>query len=303
MSPLLLAFVALLPILVVGLFLVVLRWPASRAMPLSLLSVLILARFVWQVDTNQIGAAAAKGFFVSLTLLYIVFGAILLLETLRASGALKKIRQGFNNISPDRRVQVIVVAWLFGSFIEGSAGFGTPAAIAVPLLVGLGFPPLAAVVAGMMIQCTPVSFGALGTPIIIGVHDGLMSGNAAPVLEHAKSIGYEVSDSNSLPAGYLALIGSRIAMLHAILGTLVPLFVTSFMTRFFGGNRSFKEGLAVWKVCSVCCLFDDGTLRTGRYIPRSRVPVTDWRTHRLVGCDLCCQEEFPDTQGCLGVSR
>lgn len=247
MSPQLLALIALIPILVVAVFLVLLRWPAKRAMPLSLLAVLILSRLVWQVDDWQIAAATLKGLVEAFKLLFIIFGAILMLETLRASGALTTIRQGFTNISSDRRIQVIVIAWLFGSFIEGSAGFGTPAAVAVPLLVGLGFPPLAAVVAGMMIQCTPVSFGALGTPILIGVKTGLSTGDASIVLEHAASLGMDSADGKSLPDEYLAMIGARVAVLHAALGTLVPLFVTSFMTRFFGRNRSFAEGLVVWK--------------------------------------------------------
>ena len=106
-------------------------------------------------------------------ILWIIFGAILLLNTLKHSGGITAIRNGFSGISPDRRVQAIIVAWLFGSFIEGASGFGTPAAVAVPLLVGLGFPGLAAVTAGMIIQSTPVSFGAAGTPILIGVNTGL----------------------------------------------------------------------------------------------------------------------------------
>jgi L-lactate permease len=73
------------------------------------------------------------------------------------------------------RVQVVIVAWLFGSFIEGAAGFGTPAAVAASLMVALGFPAAAAVMLGMMIQNTAVTFGAVGTPILIGVTDGLAS--------------------------------------------------------------------------------------------------------------------------------
>ena len=134
MSPIALAFVALIPILTVGLLLVILRWPARRAMPLAYLLVALLAFSVWNIEFSQIADASLKGLVIASTLLYIIFGAILLLETLRSSGALDSIRNGFNNISADRRVQVIVVAWLFGSFIEGSAGFGTPAAVAVPLL-------------------------------------------------------------------------------------------------------------------------------------------------------------------------
>ena len=90
-------------------------------------------------------AASLKGLVVTFTLLYIIFGAILLLNTLSESGGLSVIRRGFTDITPDRRVQVIIIAWLFGSFIEGSAGFGTPAAVCVPLLVGLGFPAKSAV--------------------------------------------------------------------------------------------------------------------------------------------------------------
>ncbi len=239
MGTMTLAALSVLPIATVALFLVVLRWPASRAMPLSFVVAAGLALFVWQVPVIQVTAATINGLIVASTLLYIIFGAILLLNTLQESGALKTIRQGFTSITPDRRVQVIIIAWLFGSFIEGSAGFGTPAAVAVPLLVGLGFPGMAAVMAGMIIQSTPVSFGAAGTPILVGVSTGL---SADPTIAlYAAGLGY--ANWND----YLAFIGLRVATLHAIAGTLVPLILVSFMTRFFGKNRSFVEGLKLWK--------------------------------------------------------
>src|SRR5690606_3259354 len=116
-----------------------------------------------------------------------------LLNTLEQSGGLQRMRQAFTNLTLDRRIQAIIIAWLFGSFIEGSAGFGTPAAVAVPLLVGLGFPAMAAVVAGMLIQCTPVSFGALGTPILVGVRDGLQ--NDPAVAQYAAAAGFSAGGS------------------------------------------------------------------------------------------------------------
>ena len=239
MDILLLALLALLPICAVAIFLVGLRWPASRAMPLAYGMAVVLALAVWQVPAIQVAAASVNGLIIALTLLYIIFGAILLLNTLQASGALHTIRQGFTDITPDRRIQVIIVAWLFGSFIEGSAGFGTPAAVAVPLLVGLGFPGMAAVTAGMIIQSTPVSFGAAGTPIMVGVNTGL---SADPLIaEYAAGIGY--ADWNE----FLRFIGFRVAILHTIAGTLVPLILVSAMTRFFGKDRSFGEGLQVWR--------------------------------------------------------
>ncbi|MGB0582765.1 MAG: L-lactate permease [Limisphaerales bacterium] len=239
MNPTVLALLALLPIAVVALFLVVLRWPASRAMPLSYVTVVALALGVWKLPGAQIAAATIKGLIVAATLLYIIFGAILLLNTLQQSGAIRVIRRGFMNISPDRRVQVIIIAWLFGSFIEGSAGFGTPAAVAVPLMVGLGFPAMAAVVAGMVIQSTPVSFGALGTPIVVGVNTGIK--DDAAVQAFAQTQGFEQWSE------FLAHIGLKVAVLHAVAGILIPLFVVSLMTRYFSGNRSFADGLKVWK--------------------------------------------------------
>ena len=235
-----LTIVSLLPIITVAVFLVGLRWPASRAMPLSYAVAAVLALFVWQVPGLQVAAATVNGLVIAFTLLYIIFGAILLLNTLQESGAIKTIRQGFTDITPDRRVQVIIIAWLFGAFIEGSAGFGTPAAVAVPLLVGLGFPGMAAVTAGMIIQSTPVSFGALGTPILVGVNTGLGQGANPEIVAFAAQAGYtEWTD-------FLAFIGLKVAILHAIAGTLIPLILVSFMTRFFGRSRSLAEGLQVW---------------------------------------------------------
>ena len=235
-----LTIVSLLPIITVAVFLVGLRWPASRAMPLSYAVAAVLALLVWQVPGLQVAAATINGLVIAFTLLYIIFGAILLLNTLQESGAIKTIRQGFTDITPDRRVQVIIIAWLFGSFIEGSAGFGTPAAVAVPLLVGLGFPGMAAVTAGMIIQSTPVSFGALGTPILVGVNTGLGQGTNPEMVAFAAQAGYaEWTD-------FLAFIGLKVAILHAIAGTLIPLILVSFMTRFFGKSRSLAEGIRVW---------------------------------------------------------
>lgn len=226
-----LAFLSLLPIIAVAVFLVGLRWPASKAMPISYLVAVVLALLVWKVPGAQVAAASINGLVVAGTLLFIIFGAILLLNTLQESGGLMTIRQGFTDISPDRRIQVIIIAWLFGSFIEGASGFGTPAAVAVPLLVGLGFPAMAAVIAGMVIQSTPVSFGAVGTPMLVGVGTGL-SGNA--------SLADNIVETVSQIAG-------QVAILHMIAGTLIPLFVVALMTRFFGKNKSFTEGIKVWK--------------------------------------------------------
>jgi lactate permease len=238
MSNGILALLSLLPIISVAVFLVMLRWPASRAMPICYVVAVVLALFVWQVPFIRVMAASVNGLIDAIELIYIIFGAILLLNTLQESGAIQSIRKGFSDITPDRRIQVIIIAWLFGSFIEGSAGFGTPAAVAVPLMVGLGFPAMAAVVSGMIIQSTPVSFGALGTPMLTGVYTGLADDPA--VLAFAAQEGMDYLE-------LVSYIAAKVAFIHAIAGTFIPLILVCVMTQFFGKNKTFTEGMKVWK--------------------------------------------------------
>jgi lactate permease len=233
-----LSLLALAPLLTVGVLLVGFRWPAKFAMPVGYVVVVVIALTVWGMDLINVAAATVQGLMIASTLLYIVFGALLLLATLTASGAIQTIRSTFTDISPDRRIQVIIIAWLFGSFIEGASGFGTPAAVAAPLLLALGFPAMAAVMCGLIIQSTPVSFGAVGTPMLVGVTDGLSGGG--PVEALLSERGLELSQ-------YVEIIAVRVAAIHAICGTLIPLFMVCLLTGFFGRNRSFGEGLGVWK--------------------------------------------------------
>ena len=230
------AFLAVLPILAAGIFLVGLRWPAKRVMPLVFILTALIASFFWEVPSIRVLASTIQGLFITFDILFIIFGAILLLNTLKYSGAIDVIRQGFYDISQDRRVQLVIACWLFGSFIEGAAGFGTPAAIAGPLLVALGFPATCAVMLGMMVQSTPVTFGAAGTPILVGVRGGLLN----PEIE-AQLSGMELTFND-----YIQLVTENAAMLHAIAGTLMPLFMCTMMTRFFGHNKSWKEGFQIF---------------------------------------------------------
>lgn len=229
---------ALSPILVVFLLLVVMRWSAKAAMAVALAVTAALSLTVWKTAPNVVAAAAANGVFTALTVLYIVFGAILLLNTLKESGAIKSIRQGFMDISPDRRVQVIIVAWLFGCLIEGSSGWGTPSAVGAPLLLALGFPAMAAVMSMLIIQSTPVSYGAVGTPILVGVKTGLDNP------EFTNMVG---QSSYQTVENYLLQVTASVGLVHALVGTLIPLILCGLLTRFFGEKRSFAEGLKVWK--------------------------------------------------------
>ncbi|MBE0474087.1 L-lactate permease [Rhodoferax sp.] len=235
MSQTVLSMLAFAPLVLAAVLLVGFNWPAKRAMPAVLVLSIAIALGAWGMSTNRVIASILQGLILTGAVLWIIFGAILLLNTLKHSGAIKAIRGGFANISPDRRVQVIIVAWLFGCFIEGASGFGTPAAVAAPLLVALGFPAMGAVMLGMMVQSTPVSFGAVGTPIVVGVSGGLdKAGISAQLLANGSE--WEV---------FYRLITSEVAITHAIIGILMPLLMCAMMTRFFGRNKSWSEGLAI----------------------------------------------------------
>lgn len=230
-----LGLLALTPIVLAAILLLGLHWSAKKAMPLVLATTALLGFFVWDMTGTRIVASILQGLGITVSILWIVFGAIFLLNTLKHTGAISVIRQGFTQVSPDRRIQAIVIAWCFGTFIEGASGFGTPAAIAAPLMVAIGFPALAAVLMGMMIQSTPVSFGAVGTPIIIGVNKGL---DTVAIEQQLATHGWTWEQ-------YLQLVTSNVSIIHAIVGTFMPLFMVVMLTRFFGKNRSWKEGLEV----------------------------------------------------------
>jgi len=236
MSTGILALLAALPIVMIFVLMVGFRWPATKAMPAAFVIALLLGIFVWQMDAKWVMASTVHGLITAFKILFIVFGALLVLFTMRESGAIEAINRGFSNISPDKRVQAIIIAWMFGAFIEGSAGFGTPAALAAPLLLSLGFPALAAVMVALIANVTPVSFGSAGTPTLLGIQSSL----GGPELQSI------LTEQGITYSQYIEQIGIWTAVQHAIPGLILPLIMVAMLTRFFGEKRSIREGLAIW---------------------------------------------------------
>ncbi|MFO7932584.1 MAG: L-lactate permease [Bacteroidales bacterium] len=245
MSAGLLALIASLPILVILVLVVGFTWPATRALPVAFAITLLLAMTVWKTPLPWILASTVNGIKIALEIVLIVFGALLLLFTIRESGAIGAINRGFTGISPDRRIQAIIIAWMFGGFIEGAAGYGTPAALAAPLLLSLGFPAMAAVMVALIVNVTPVSFGAVGTPTLIGIQSSL----------EIPSVQESIAASGMTFNGYIHQVGVWTSILHALPGILLPLIMTAMLTRFFGEKRSFREGLSIWPYAlfAGCC--------------------------------------------------
>ncbi len=227
---------AAVPILIVFVLLVVMRFSAKVAMLAAYVATALTALTVWGQSFGTVAAATINGVVTALTLLFIIFGAILVMQTVQESGAIRTIRRGFTDLSPDRRIQTIIIAWLFGCMIEGASGFGTPAAVAAPLLVAIGFPAMAAVLVTLIIQSVPVSFGAVGTPMLVGVQTGLSN---SPLVQEA------IAPMTMID--YVVDIAAHVALVHTIVGFVIPLLMVGMLTRFFGANKSVMEGFRVWK--------------------------------------------------------
>jgi lactate permease len=121
------------------------------------------------MDLLTLSASLIQGLHKTLGILIILFGAVFMMNILKLNGAIDRINLGFDNLTTDMRIQAIMIAFLFGALIEGVAGFGTPAVVVAPLLVALGFRPLAAATVALVSNSIPVPFAAVGTPVQIGL--------------------------------------------------------------------------------------------------------------------------------------
>mgnify|MGYP006283469521 FL=1 len=231
---LLLAFA---PLFVAGVLLVGFLWPATRAMPLAWLTAVLVGYAVWEMPVDWIAAASIGGAITALTILWIVFGALFLLYVLQQVGAFDRINRGFAAVSDDRRVQIVLLAFFLSTFIEGAAGFGTPAAVVAPLLLGLGFPGLAAVVVAIIGHIIAVTYGAVGTPIIIGIRNPLQAFEA-PI----NGGGFTVVEFADQVAAWAATY-------HALVGFLMPLIAVMMAVYFFGEERTVRPAFEVAPLC------------------------------------------------------
>jgi len=225
---------ALTPLLIVAALLVGLLWSATRVMPIAWFAAAVIALVVWEMPLEYVGAASITGVMAAIEILWIVFGALVLLYTLMRSGAVDRINTGFATISDDRRVQIILLGFFLATFMEGVAGFGTPAAVVAPLLLALGFPALAAVIAALIGHAIATVFGAVGTPVIVGYETPL------------GAVEQEIADGTGLTvAQYSAEAGVYAAMFNGILGILMPLVAVGMVVYFFGEERTLKPVMGV----------------------------------------------------------
>ena len=215
------AIVAALPLVVLLGLLGWFRFKAHHAALLGLLAALLVAVLVYQMPPTLSVAAAlygvAYGFF---PIGWIVLSAIFVYDITVVTGTFETVKLSIASIADDRRIQALLVAYCFGAFIEGAAGFGTPVAISAAMLIGLGFAPLQAAGLCLIGNTAPVAFGALGTPII-----ALAGVTGLPLLQLSGMVGRQLS----------------------VFSFLVPFWVIWVMS-------GWKSSLEVWPACLVAGL-------------------------------------------------
>ncbi|MEG0414404.1 MAG: L-lactate permease, partial [Comamonas sp.] len=158
---------AAIPVVVMLVGLGFLHMKAHLAAGAGLVAALIIAVFVYNMPAEMAGKAALMGGFTGLLPIgWIVLNIIFLHQLTEQNGSFKVLQDSLSGITEDRRIQLLLIAFSFGAFFEGAAGFGTPVAVTAAILIGLGFSPLAASGLSLIANTAPVAFGALGTPVI-----------------------------------------------------------------------------------------------------------------------------------------
>ena len=199
------AAVAAVPLAVVFVCLAVLRMKAFKAALLALAAAALIAVLAWGMPARLAGLAAAQGAAFGLFPVFsIVLATLFLFNITVKGGQFDVIRASLAGLTADRRLQALLIAFCFGAFIEGAAGFGAPVAIAGATLVGLGFRPFYAAGLCLVANTAPVAFGTIGIPIV--ALGGVMGLNDAGLMKLSAVVGHQLPFISLILPAYLVLI-------------------------------------------------------------------------------------------------
>jgi lactate permease len=154
---------AALPILMLVTLILGFGWSAARAGPAGWLAAAVVAWLGFGAGADVLAVAQAKSFFLSLDVLLIVWAAYLLYRVVDEAGGVATLAAALPQLTPDRGMQALLIAWAFASFLQGVGGFGVPVVVTAPILLGLGFDPVTAVAAPSLGHAWSVTFGSLGS--------------------------------------------------------------------------------------------------------------------------------------------
>ncbi|OOF37123.1 lactate permease [Rodentibacter mrazii] len=200
--------------------------PSYVALPWIAVVVLIIQLIYFGTDISTVSANIASAIIAVQTPITVIFGAILFNRFSEVSGVTNTLRKWLGEINPNPVAQIMIIGWAFAFMIEGASGFGTPAAIAAPILVGLGFNPIKVAVLALIMNSVPVSFGAVGTPTWFGF--GPLNLTENQILE----------------------IGSITATIHAFVALVIPLIAL----RFIVSGKEIRQNIVFIYISIFACV-------------------------------------------------
>ncbi len=263
---------ALSPILIILVLMVGYRWSAARAGAVGYLSAMLIAILFFGAGSRLLAAAHGKALLLTIDVLYIIWTAFLLYRIADEAGAIKTIGQALPHLTADRGMQALIIGWVFASFLQGVGGFGVPVAVIAPLMVGLGFAPLSAVVIPSVGHSWAMTFGSLGssfnammaatdlswemlagpTAILLGaagVGAGILVAHAAGSWAAVRRLFVPVVIFGIVmgTAQYLAATNG-LWNIGAFLGSLAGLLVAYPLARRFRGEQTWQKKIAFRKL-------------------------------------------------------
>lgn len=308
--------IASIPILVILVLMIGYRWGAARAGAAGYLAAFFIASVFFGAGTDVLAFAHTKAIILSVDVLLIIWAAFLLYRVAEDAGAIKTIGRLLPSLTRDRGMQALLIGWVFASFLQGAGGFGVPVAVTAPLLIGLGFSPLSAVIIPSIGHGWAVTFGSLGSSFnallsatgldaatlapASALYLGLAGLLTGPMVAHAAD-GWSGVKRLLLPAlvigaamgavQFAVVAGAGLWNLGAFTGGLAGLAVSMWVVRWGGAGKGVEssERKALFLALSaylILILFTTVIL----LIP----PIKDWLGQATI------QIQFPETVTALG---
>lgn len=226
---------AILPIIFLIIAFTGLKMPGHKACPLAMVITIIEALFIWKQNSLDVMTGVLEGFVMAIwPICLVIIAAVFTYNLVVHTKNIEIIKDMLSSVSTDKRILVLIIAWGFGAFMEGMAGFGTAVAIPAGILMGLGFEPVFAAMVCLVANTTPVAFGSIGVP--------------------------------ELTAATIAGLNSYDIAIYAILQTSIMSVLVPFMTVYMTGKASGKKGLEAFKGLWLITLMAGLSFTVSQYI-------------------------------------
>ena len=225
---------AFIPIAFILILMVGFRWGAARSGGVGYLSALLIAILAFGAGVGLLAYSHAKALLLTIDVLFVIWAAFLLYRVADEAGAITTIGQSLPHLTADKGMQALIIGWVFASFLQGVGGFGVPVAVIAPILVGLGFSPLQAVVIPSLGHGWAVTFGSLGSSFI-----ALMAATGLPADVLAPPAALFLSLAGPVTGFFVAHAADGF---KAVRRLAIPILVLGFsmsLTQFFVATNGF----------------------------------------------------------------